>query len=107
MKPNNPRYPHLCTIYRMEGESSFSDGKKVPLYEGICRKYSSTSLRTFKTDNVLKGDYALSIPGTVVGIRAGDMIDVTDPCNTFTGCMVTDCYPGNLGTTVYFNNAKN
>lgn len=107
MKPNNPRYPHLCTIYRMEGESSFSDGKKVPLYEGVCRKYSSTSLRTFKTDNVIKGDYALSIPGTVGGIKAGDIVDVTDTCGDFSGCMVTDCYAGNLGTTVCFNIAKN
>lgn len=107
MKPNNHQYPHTCTIYRMENETSFSDGEKALLYEGKCRKYSSTSLRTFKTDNVLKGDYALSIPGTIMGIKAGDMIDVTDTCGTFIGCMVADCYAGNLGTTVCFNLAKN
>lgn len=106
-KINNPRFPHTCTIYRMEGETSFSDGKKAVLYEGKCRKYGNTSLRTFKADNVIKGDYALSIPGTVSGIKAGDLINVTDHCGAFTGCMVTDCYAGNLGTTVYFNLSKN
>lgn len=107
MKPDNPRFPHRCTIYRMEGETSFSEGEKVILYEGICRKYGNTSLRTFKADNVIKADYALSIPGIIGGGKSGLLIDVTDRCGTFTECMVADCYPGNLGTTVYFNIAKN
>ena len=93
MKVNNPRHPHKCTVYRIIGEDSFSDGEKVILYEGICRKEGSTNLRTFKTDNVIKSDYLLSLPGIVEG--------------TFTQCMVTDSYAGNLGTTVYFNLAKN
>ena len=77
------------------------------LYEGECRKYGNTSLRTFKTENVVKADYALSIPGVIEGIKTGYLIDVTDRVGTFTECMVADCYPGNLGTTVYFNLAKN
>ena len=78
MKVNNPRHPHKCTVYRIIGEDSFSDGEKVILYEGICRKEGSTNLRTFKTDNVIKSDYLLSLPGIVEGILAGDLIDVTD-----------------------------
>ncbi|MEB3372637.1 hypothetical protein SFC43_01480 [Bacteroides sp. CR5/BHMF/2] len=53
----------------MEGETSFSEGEKVILYEGICRKYGNTSLRTFKADNVIKADYALSIPGIIEGLN--------------------------------------
>lgn len=107
MKPDNPRFPHRCTIYKMEDETSFSEGKKVIFYEGECRKYGNTSLRTFKVENVIKADYALSIPGIHEGIKTGYLIDVTDRVRTFTECMVADCYPGNLGTTVYFNIAKN
>lgn len=91
----------------MEGETSFSKGEKVVLYEGECRKYGNTSLRSFKSDNVIKADYALSIPGIHEGIKSGYLIDVTDRVGTFIECMIADCYPGNLGTTVYFNIAKN
>ena len=91
----------------MEGETSFEDGVETVLYEGICRKYGNSSLRTFKTDDVVKGDFALSVPGTVEGILAGDLIDVTDKSGTWERCMVTECYAGNLGTTVYFNLSKN
>ncbi len=103
----NPRHPHACKIYRMDGETSFEDGVETVLYEGACRKYGNSSLRTFKTDDVVKGDFALSVPGTVEGILAGDLIDVTDKSGTWERCMVTECYAGNLGTTVYFNMAKN
>lgn len=91
----------------MEGETSFKDGIEAVLYEGVCRKYGNSSLRTFKTDDVVKGDFALSVPGTVEGILAGDLIDVTDKSGTWERCMVTECYAGNLGTTVYFNLSKN
>ena len=107
MKTENPRHPHSCKIYRVEGETSFDKGVEVVLYEGVCRKYGNSSLRTFKTDNVVKGDFALSVPGTVGGILAGDLIDVTDKSGTWKRLMVTECYAGNLGTTVYFNMAKN
>ena len=106
-KIENPRHPHTCKIYRMEGETAFEDGVETVLYEGACRKYGNSSLRTFKTDNVVKADYALSVPGTVEGIQAGDLIDVTDKSGSYGRCMVTEVYAGNLGTTVYFNLAKN
>lgn len=99
----NPRFPHTCRIYRMEGETSFEDGKEVVLYEGECRKYINS---TSKTDNVVKGSYALSLPGTIGGIVSGDSIDVTDRSGSYSQCMVTECYAGNLGTTVYFDMAK-
>lgn len=107
MRVSNPRHPHECVIYRMTDADSFGDGYKTVLYEGACRKEGSTNLRTFRTDNVIKSDYLLSLPGIIEGISAGDLIDVTDRQGTFKGCLVTDSYAGNLGTTVYFNLAKN
>lgn len=106
-KISNPRHPHKCRIYRKVGATNFSKGEEAILYEGVCRKEGSTNLRTFKTNNVLKSDYLLSLPGTVEGILSGDLIDVTDRQGEFKGCMVTDAYAGNLGTTVYFNHPKN
>lgn len=107
MNTGNPRFPHRCTIYRMRGESSFSKGEREVLYEGECRKYGNSSLRTFKLENVVKADYALSVPGVLEGVRAGYLIDVTDRSGSSLRCMVADVYAGNLGTTVYFNLSKN
>lgn len=104
---DNPRHPHTCKIYRMTGETSFHDGEEKILYEGKCRKYGNSSIRTFQTKNVVKGDYALSVPGIIEGILSGDLIDVTDRQGSFFRCIVTDCYATNLGTTVYFNLPKN
>ncbi len=107
MSVSNPRFPHTCRIYRLSDVDNFSEGEETVLYEGVCRKQTNTSLRTFKTSGVLKSDYSLSVPGTVKGILSGDMLDVTDMQGEFKSCMITDCYAGNLGTTVYFNMAKN
>lgn len=106
-KISNPRHSHKCRIYRRLGATNFSKGEEKVLYEGICRKEGSTTLRTFKTNNVLKSDYMLSLPGIVEGILSGDLIDVVDRQGEYKGCMVTDSYAGNLGTTVYFNQPKN
>ena len=103
----NPRHPHTCVVYRMTKATNFSQGEKVILYKGACRKEGSTNLRTFKSNNVVKADYLLSLPGTIEGIHAGDLVDVTDRQGEYKGCMVTDCYAGNLGTSVHFNIAKN
>ncbi len=107
MSVSNPRHPHTCIIYRIEGDTSFNDGVRHILYEGVCRKDSNTSLRTFKTNNVIKSDYSLSLPEIVGGILSGDLLDVTDRQGTFTECVITDSRAGNLGTTVYFNLVKN
>lgn len=108
MAVSNPRFPHTCKVYRVLDVDNFSDEENIlVLYEGVCRKNVNTSLRTFKTSGVIKSDYSLSVPGTIKGINAGDLVDVTDMQGISKGCLVSDCYAGNLGTTVYFNEAKN
>ena len=126
------RFPHRCTIYTMSGVTDFSEGEKVIIFEGRCRKESNTSVRTFKgADSVIKADYrvqlgaliggdlagdALAAPdgrqgeecGAVAGgIRAGMFIDVTDLQGDFVGLTISDAYAGRLGTTVYCDNPKN
>lgn len=53
------------------------------LYNGPCRKSSSTNIRSFSTGSNTTGkvdiaDYRVSMPGIVKGIQKGDLIDVTD-----------------------------
>ena len=107
MKVNNQRFPHTCKVYRISGETSFDEGNETVLYVGRCHKYGSTSLRTFTKSNVIKSDYAIDIPGLAKGIIAGDLVDVTDYGGSFESCVVADCYPTEMGTTLYFNLAKN
>ena len=123
-----PRFPHRCTIYSIGDPTPFGEGEKVILWEGICRKESNTSVRTFRgTDSVLKSDYRVQLGckvgepdaapdssrfgdevGAIVkGIRAGMFIDVEDLNGTFEGLTISDAYCGNLGTTVYCDNPKN
>ncbi len=108
MAVSNPRWPHICKIYRMEGVTNFCEGKEYVLYEGKCRKYGNTSIRTFTSnEGVQKADYALSLPGQVEGITTGTLIDVQDLTGFIKGAIATDSYPTNLGTTVFFNLPKN
>lgn len=105
---DNPRWPHKCKIYRLSVATNWEDGKESILYEGMCRKYGNTSIRTFQGNSgVIKADYALSIPGQLSGINPGDLVDVTDYNCIVKSALVTDCHSGNLGTTVYFNLSKN
>ena len=126
------RFPHRCVIYGMSDPTPFSDGERVVLWEGRCRKESNTSIRTFKgSDSVLKSDYRVQLgalvggdlPGdadaahdgkqgeecgaVVSGIKAGMYIDVTDRQGSFEGLTISDAYAGELGTSVYFDNPKN
>ncbi len=107
MAVSNPRYPHTCTIYRITGATQFSEGEKVILYEGECRKESNTSIRNFYSDNVPKTDYRVSIPGFVEGILPGDIIDVKDRVNLWIDILITDVNISNFGTEVFFNISKN
>ena len=107
MRGNNPRYPHTCVIYRIKGATQFSEGEKVSLYEGECRKESNTSIRNFYSDNVPKTDYRVSMPRFVEGILPGDMIDVRDRVSLWTGILITDVNISNFGTEVFFNISKN
>lgn len=92
----------------MVGVSNFSKGEEVVIYEGPCRKYGNTSIRTFTgNDGVQRADYALSIPGQIKGITTGVLIDVDDLVGDIRCAIATDSYPTNLGTTVYFCLPKN
>lgn len=123
-----PRFPHHCKIYYTSDPTPFKDGEEVVVWEGICRKESNTSVRTFKgAESVLKSDYRIQLgckvgdseaaPDThslgdevgaiVEGIKAGMLIDVTDRQGDFVGLTISDSYAGNLGTTVYCDNPKN
>ena len=107
-KVTNPRFPHTCKIYRKVGETSFHDAtEEITLYEGKCHKYGSSNLRTFKSNDVIKGDYAVDIPGLVRGIRGGDILDFEDYSESVEGILISDCYASEMGTTVYLNLSKN
>ena len=127
-----PRFPHTCVIYIIEDVTPFSEGEKVVIWKGRCRKESNTSVRTFRgTDSVIKADYRIQLGalvggtlsgdadaaydgyegeecGAVVnGIVAGMFIDITDRQGDFVGLVISDAYAGNLGTTIYCDNPKN
>lgn len=107
MRTNNPRYPHTCVIYRIKGATQFSEGEKVSLYEGECRKESNTSIRNFYSNNVPKTDYRVSMPGFVEDILPGDMIDIKDRVALWAGILITDVNISNFGTEIFFNISKN
>lgn len=100
---NNPRFPHQCVIYRKEGATSFNpDGKIVEVYKGVCRKSSSTNIRTSNTGSNTTGkvdvsDYRVSMPGIVKGIQKGDLIDVTDLIGTDMGMRIVNFDATQLG----------
>ena len=99
---NNPRHPHTCTIYRVKGQTLLESGSKEVIYEGICRKYTTRGART--TSVTVTSQYALSIPAQVKA-KAGDIVEVDDRIGHFKG-YVTEVNCGNLGTDVYWTNAK-
>lgn len=112
------RFPHTCTIYSLSEDDSFSDGERVIVWEGVCRKERNTSIRAFKQDEVYKGDYRIQLgqidPDTgeeygaiVEGIKSGMFVDCTDCQDTFVKMPISDAYVGNLGTSVYCDKAKN
>lgn len=105
------RFPHTCKVYRVDGETPFSDGEEQVFYEGECNMYGSSTLRTFKQNGVIKGEYAVDIPQLVKGVNSGDLLDVTDFNGTFAACVVTNSMPVMyglyVGTTIYFNLPKN
>lgn len=115
MSANNPRFPHQCVIYRNEGATSFGDGTVKELYKGVCRKSSSTNIRSFSTGNNTTGkvdiaDYRVSIPGIVKGIQKGDLIDVTDLIGTEKGMRIVMVEATQLmggGTAVLCNTSSN
>ena len=99
----NPRFPHQCVIYRRVGATSFNpEGKIEIVYAGVCRKSSSTNIRTFNTGSNSTGkvdiaDYRVSMPGIIKGIRKGDLIDVTDHVGTEKGLRIVMFDASRLG----------
>lgn len=96
---NNPRFPHSGIVYRMVGEDSFTDGERLVLYEGKCRKYVTKGMRT--GNSTTSSQYTLAIPGTVQA-RIGDRVEVDDRTGHFEGT-VTEVNAGNFGTDIYWN----
>lgn len=84
-KISNNRFPHTCRITRLvESTDPFSDRENEVevVYEGCCRRESSTNIRTFRTGSsqfgqVQYGDYRLSLPGCVK-LQKGDTIEWID-----------------------------
>lgn len=105
------RFPHTCMVYGVTGETPFGEGVTHIFYQGECHMYGSSTLRTFKQQGVIKGEYAVDIPKLVKGVNSGDLIDVTDYNGSFVGCVVTNSMPvvygKHEGTTIYFNLPKN
>ena len=105
------RFPHTCMVYRVSGETPFGEGVQKVFYQGKCAMNGSSTLRTFKQQGVIKGEYAIDIPELVKGVNSGDLIDVTDYNGTFEACVVTSSMPvvygSREGTTIYFNLPKN
>lgn len=105
------RFPHTIKIYRLTDETSFSDGTEEILYQGECLVYGSSQLRTFRTDNVIKCDYAVDIPHVLRGVSGGCQADIEDFNGAKIGLLVTSCYSGYYGSregsTIYLNISNN
>lgn len=130
-----PRFPHTCVIYTMQEPTGFESEEEIAalkkvVWEGICRKESNTSIRTFKgSENVIKGDYRVQLgevaggrtcnccgnavqgvsgkeqDAVVTGITSGMFVDVVDRSGSYT-LNINDVYAGNLGTTLYCDEYK-
>lgn len=101
-KMTNPRFPHKCIIYRKEGATNFGGGTIKELYNGPCRKSSSSNIRSFNTGSNTTGkvdiaDYRVSMPGIVKGLQKGDLIDVTDLIGTEKGMRIVNFDATQLG----------
>lgn len=111
-KVENKRFPHRCKVYRMTEETAFSDGEEEILYEGECRNYNNTSLRTFyestQAGRVVRADFGVSIPLSDKSFmaRSGDLLDVELPNESVKGVMISDIYIGTMGINLYYERSK-
>ena len=70
-------------------------------------KYGNSSLRSFKSNGVYKGDYGLDIPG-LIDVSEGDLLDYTAFGRDHRGRNTCDRRGAlRMGTTAYFNLSKN
>jgi len=104
IRPENPRFPHNCTIKRAVGEDPMQDETEdVVIYEGECRAYEKNTTSD-------KGEVVTSYRGLALPIdregweelgkvpREGDMVVVDRGTHTENG-RVLDVNPGNFGGT--------
>lgn len=112
----NVRYPHTCTITRKEEADPFAatEDDGTVIYEGPCRVYKNTSIRTFDKSGeagyVSTDDMQASIPvktGDGIQIRESDLITFTDANETYTEVMIKSAYTNAFGTLVSFTKTKN
>lgn len=109
------RWPHTCKIYERTDDpfsTGVKDGEEPQenvAYEGKCFKYGASTMRTFRTDNVIKADFAVDIPALITGVKSGYLIDVHDDCGDYLSMEISDLQPVRygrfVGTTLYFNYA--
>lgn len=104
IRPENPRFPHHCTIKRAVGEDPMQDETEdVIIYEGKCRAYEKNTTSD-------KGEVVTSYRGLALPIdregwkelgkvpREGDTVVVDRGTHTENG-RVLDVNPGNFGGT--------
>lgn len=101
----NPEFPHTCIIRRVSGVTPFKEGVSVTIYEGICRRESSSNIRTFKqgtssVGQVVYGDFRICIPGNIP-IQKGDIADVDFIIGENKNCVITHPNPSALRTKRY------
>ena len=106
------RWPHTCKIYTKDDDPyavENTSSTETVAYEGKCYKYGASTMRTFKSDNVIKADFAVDIPELITGVKAGYLVDVYDDCGEYLECEISDLQPVRygkfVGTTLYFNYA--
>ena len=103
-RPDNPRFPHTCTIKRVvSGGPLVDDGDEMLIYEGCCRVYDKNT--TSDRGEVITGNRGLSLPLTREDWRSlglcpleGDSLVVDRGSHVERG-MVIDTNSGNFGGT--------
>ena len=103
-RPNNPRFPHTCTITRGGEHDPFKDEEaEVIVHEGKCRAYEKNT--TSDKGDVINSYRGLSIPVTREGWqdlgivpREGDEV-VVDRGGYEESGRVLDVNPANFGGT--------
>lgn len=104
IRPNNPRFPHICRITRAIDEDPMVDeNESVVIYEGKCRDYDKNTVSD--KGEVLNNFRGLALPidrewwiaiGTVP--REGDEVVVDRGTHKEAG-RVVDVNPANFGGT--------
>lgn len=116
LNTRNVRYPHTCTIVRRTDVSSFDDNAvDETIYEGECRLYSNTSIRTFtkkgEGGQVSNEDMQISLPikrGDGIAIHIGDLVTVTTENFTIEEAEVIGNPTTNIfGTFIGISHTKN